>query len=523
MAGISIPILSDVKDFVVGAKKVGTSVEDIADSLDDLARDAKKAGSKTGDALSDGVKDGVKDADRQLEKLEDGFAELARATKADSKKTGDALGDSVKKGTREAGEGLSEFKDEANSTAKESAASFDGSANSIADLFQELAANSFSGFGPAGAAAGIAVAAGLGYAISALQVTADSINDAGERTGELADEIVEAGGDLSKVDLAGKFREWGLAIKDTREFYEVWQKSAVSNVSAVKSSADDLGVSFDLLFRGLSGYDEEAREGAIAQLKKNLEALEDQQRKNRDVNPFAGFSDNAALDSQSTAIKNQITELEGVNDVIGDAEDANRALSGAIDENTDSLIERNGALRETYDAVADAERAELNYQESLATTKAAIEENGKTHDRATEKGRANEQALLDQRDATLDLAEASKVNGAATDESNAKITAGRDAFIESAKAAGYSQQEAEKYATKLGLIPEKVITNAELKNAQKVEDDLKYLARQRDAQVALGLDPGEYNRQIANLLAQKLTKTVEVVMQSVGSGRKDVG
>lgn len=146
MADLELTMLANVKDVQRGAKDVEASLEQVADSLDDVAKDGDKA----------------------TERLEASFKELADSAKRESKKAGDSIKDNVRRGTKDAGRGLDDFKDESKQTAREVAANFDGSAQSIAGGFQELAANAFIGFGPAAVAGGLAAAAGLGIISTAL-------------------------------------------------------------------------------------------------------------------------------------------------------------------------------------------------------------------------------------------------------------------------------------------------------------------------------------------------------------------
>jgi methyl-accepting chemotaxis protein len=152
------------------ARKAGKSDDDIRDALKQMgvqADDARRAVDKLGDEskkTGDKVEDAGRDGERAVDKLDDALKDAQRS----SKKLGDAgddAGDQVRRGMKRAEEGVDDFKQEAQQSARETAASFDGSFESIADLAQEVAANAFAGFGPAGAAAGIAVAAGLGVAV----------------------------------------------------------------------------------------------------------------------------------------------------------------------------------------------------------------------------------------------------------------------------------------------------------------------------------------------------------------------
>jgi hypothetical protein len=165
--GISINFLADVRDFLKGTKNVEDELDDVADSLDDVAKEGEQAN----------------------EKLEDSFRELAKA----SKKAGDDIGDNFKKGSKEAGEGLNDLQENSKSNAKEVAASFDGSVESIVDGFQGLAAEAFEGFGAAGLIAGAALAAGIGLATAEFQRTEEEAQKARERIAELGLAMIEAG------------------------------------------------------------------------------------------------------------------------------------------------------------------------------------------------------------------------------------------------------------------------------------------------------------------------------------------
>jgi hypothetical protein len=347
--GIEIPFTSNTRALLRGTKDVQEGLEDVQDSLDDLATAAHK------DSVGDAMKGEAKAVDRETEKMEKSFKELSDTQKRETKGLGDDIGRNVKKGTDEGKEGLGEFRDEANSTARESAASFDGSAESIADSFQEVAANAFAGFGPAGAAAGLAVALGLGMAITAGQGAADAINEAKERTGELALELLDAGGDIEKVDLAGKMRDWGVAIADNREFWELWQDSAVSNMDKARKSAKLVGVDFETMFRGMSGYDADDAERALTAVNREIEDLEDRIRSARGAGDvFAGVQDEDG--QRLDALRGVRKELGNVRDETKDATAASEALAQVTREET--------AAQEASEAALAARTAALDGYQS---------------------------------------------------------------------------------------------------------------------------------------------------------------
>ena len=185
----------DISDFtrklVTAARDAGKSDDEIRDALRKYGVNAKEA-ERAIEGIGDEFKDTGRDGERALDDLEDSLRDVQRQTEKLGDDTAGA-GRKMKRGLDDAGEGLGEFKDEANSTAREAAASFDGSAESIADAFQEVAANAFAGFGPAGAVAGLAAAAGIGRAVAGFEDVQEANERAAELASEWADRYVESG------------------------------------------------------------------------------------------------------------------------------------------------------------------------------------------------------------------------------------------------------------------------------------------------------------------------------------------
>lgn len=170
---LRLDVLANTRQFVQEMKKSGASVEDITDSLDEMA----------------------KDGERGTEKLERSFKELAREAKQTDREV-EKIGDSGKKGFGIAGDATAEFKDEAKSNFSEVTSSFDGSMSSIQDLIQGtlggLASTGLPGIGIAAGAAAIAVGT-IGAAITAND---EAMQLSQERVGEWADKYVEAQGKI---------------------------------------------------------------------------------------------------------------------------------------------------------------------------------------------------------------------------------------------------------------------------------------------------------------------------------------
>lgn len=203
MSELSVDVKLNEQQAVASAKKLAASFEDTATdmeklakagdtlgkSTDDIARDLKNAGD---DRPFDEIRRDVEKADDALDDMGDEADDTRRALDKVSD-AGDDIGDKVNRGTDKAKAGLEDFKSESQQTARESAASFDGSAQSIGDAFQEVAANAFSGFGPAGLLAGVAAAAGIGTVIAAFEGINEQNELSKERVADWANAFIDAG------------------------------------------------------------------------------------------------------------------------------------------------------------------------------------------------------------------------------------------------------------------------------------------------------------------------------------------
>lgn len=183
---LQIDIAANTRQAQGEVKDLGTSLEDVASSLDEMAREAQRGGNKTESAL--------KDTGRETERLEKKFKDLANEAKSQARKGAD-VGDGYQKGFKKASEGADDFKQEAQQSAKETAASFSGSADDIGGMFQEVAANAFGGFGPAGVAAGLAAAGGLGLVFAEMQAQEEQAEKLRARLSGLYQGALESGRD----------------------------------------------------------------------------------------------------------------------------------------------------------------------------------------------------------------------------------------------------------------------------------------------------------------------------------------
>lgn len=397
--GISINFLADVRDFLKGTKNVEDELDDVADSLDDVAREG----------------------DQATEKLEDGFRDLAKATK----KAGDDVGDNMKKGFKKAEDGSDALKENAQSNAKEVTASFDGSVESIIDGFQGLASEAFEGFGAAGAIAGFALAAGIGIATAEFQKNEEAAQKAKERIGELGQAMIDAGAGGEKPleavveslqaivtnsdDAVKKFSDISRAAKFVGNDAEDLALAYAGQSDALEGQLDVLD---DLIAKEEEVLDAQAkggsRFGAIQQAK--VGTLKQQQEELKKVQEETEAA--AAIEEAYLAAGG--AEAQAKADAIGQINDAYDEVVGSV---TDFINAESGVLDvDAYLAAIDArEKALDEYQTKLAESGLSTEQkealNAMGVDAASAWLKGYESATPDQqRKLKKSLTEASKEN-----------------------------------------------------------------------------------------------------------------
>lgn len=332
---IKIDFLANVRDFLRGTDDAEQALDDVADSLDDMARDAKNGG---------------RDAERAVEKLEDSFRDAARRAK-DLGRAGEDAGDDVKRGMKRAEDGVDNLKDEANETAREAAASFDGSAESIADAFQEIAANAFAGFGPAGAVAGLAAAAGIGLAVAGFTAVDEAEKASRERAAEWAQAFIEAG---TKVLSAAQTTAKGLEIFGDDELYQ-----------KAKDNAKNWGVDVSVAVAAMAGETwalEAAQKGLADQQAKLDKAMETTQ-----VNLDGTTDGYADLHANIQNGKSALSELTGEMQAGQTAADEYSRFLTAIADNTAGATRAVDEFGDTIVTLPDGKQIYIDAQTGQAT------------------------------------------------------------------------------------------------------------------------------------------------------------
>lgn len=376
---IKISLVADVEDALRGSAKVADSFEEVKDSLDDVAiggtatgdkikaamdkatdsarpttsefrelarflegfardtgrtlpeafeevqRAAREAGTEIKQGTLDALERVAQQGPREIDKLKDALRGLER--QADD--TGDELGDSMRDGTRRAGDAVDDFKSESSSSMREAAASFDGSAQSMQDVFQEISANALASFGPAGALAGLAVATGAGALFSFLNSEAEKTK---ERLEEAFQDMVE--------NASGAFSE-GFIQGQLANIFSGADEAVVS-LEKLNNVSKESGVSVDLLARAYAG-DMAAMEEATAQLQTKL----------ADDSAILGY-DAAMETATGHTLRSLQKQREDWDSTTNRVNGYNRAIRGIPDQaRTDVEVTDHDSARRTKEKIRD--------------------------------------------------------------------------------------------------------------------------------------------------------------------------
>lgn len=375
-----LSLVSDVRDFLKGAKSVEDSLEKVAASLDDVSTvgdnvesaivNSAKESSKSLDKLSatstkaaktidkgfEKVEDSTKDFSKAVEKTERKFSDAARKMKEDAEAAGKGIKKGLGDGAEEASEGMTELREEAVDSAREMAASFSGSFDDIGDLAQEVAANAFKGFGPAGLAAGIAAASGIGYLISSLQESAEEANKAKEGIVDLANEINDVGGDARALDWASKLREKLTEITDDVRWFEFWQDDPKTRLEEWSDAAKKWGFTVEDATKAVSGNQE-----SLARVMSVLNKKYDEQsQKAKEARQEAGRAADGAGES-AAKYEAAAAEIDAFRNSIQEQIDATKQAT----ELNDQL---NQSLAGIADAVAESQAATELYEQAVVAS-----------------------------------------------------------------------------------------------------------------------------------------------------------
>lgn len=162
-------------------------------------------------------------------------------------------------------------------------------------------------------------------------------------------------------------------------------------------------------------------------------------------------------------------------------EDALREMRGQADDTRDSVEDLADTIRDFGSATLDVRGSQRDFEAALDDVQASLKKNGTSLDITTEKGRANEAALDGVATSALEYAAALYEQTGSQEKASGAIAEGRERLIQMLEKFGVTGEAAEKYADKLGLVPENISTYVEAvvdPAAQKIDSFIsKYSGR----------------------------------------------
>lgn len=382
---ISISIASETRAFQKGIKDgIIEPLDGAVESIEDFGKAGDKSGAK--------LEDSMKDAQKKTEDLGDEYEQLRKKIDQVGKQGQDSF-KKVKDGTDGASAGVKDLKEESVSTAKEAAASFDGSAASIIDAFQEVAANAFIGFGAAGGAAGLALAGGIGIAVAAFQATQEDAQKAKDRISELGTALIEAADNGMPIEtVAENLKNMAVEAQGVRK-----------PLKDIRKEAQDLGLDFESLATAYAGGTDEldtqiqtleiltkqGQDAHAAQMRgegewsgaqeKRLDAMGDQLSKLKDVQAETQAAQQQEQDWLAAGGAEMLAKADAIDNINSSYDDAVFAVEDFVNKETGVLDV------DAYVASMDARAKSLqDYQSNLATSGLTTEQKAALNDMGVE-------------------------------------------------------------------------------------------------------------------------------------------
>lgn len=487
---IAIEFAADTRAAIRETGNLAEAYEDVADSLVDIAKASDKSGDK--------VEDAARDAAKALDKTGDSADDLERKIKGafresadQARKSSQDIGRDAKKGMEEASEGVEALKENTGSNLKEVAASFDGSFEGISDGLQGLLAEMTEGFGPAGLAAGAAIAIGMGIATAAMQDTAEKANEVKQKAVDMATEIMDAGGDIEDLDLGRKIIGWGEEVMEDN-WITFWVNESSTKFQELAKDARAYGVDFKTAIKAAAGSSEDSQRFLDATAKSWQDLTEE-----IDAGRYATEDGTVAFTEAAQAAdkkRDALSDLRGYAEenikLTGDAveitgleKEAIEGTAEATRRATEAQKERADALDSTANAAMDLTSAENAYAESLPQLTKDIIANGEGMDANTAKGRANRDSLVELADASNTLRDKAIGAGEGVAQVTARVQAARDSFIEAATKATGNAEAAAALADAYGLIPGNVATQVQANGTEEAKAAIESIPPATDTTV----------------------------------------
>jgi hypothetical protein len=380
MAGISISIGSDEKDFLRGVKNSADGADDLADALADV----DKAGDKAGTQLENDFKDAQKQTKKFTDAVKDGQDAL-RQTSTVSKTTNREVNDDLEKATGERKklnrEAIEEIGNEAKANASETFSSFDGSAQSFVDGIQGTLGGLVSSLGPVGLAAGAAGALAIGLINGALGKADEQSQAFKQDVADLTTELINSGkiGTVSVGYIVSELQKLATESDSTKvslsKLDDVAKKSGASYKDLADAYAGDVQGLKDLQTEGKKRAEQLNKEAsdslALTSTNKDLaQGYHDQAVAQGEVNDYldkAADKAGEAAKQQKLYVEAGGPEMERKAALIDQINTAYDEAAGAVDD----YVDKETGIFDTSKYIAAMlarQQALKDYQTTLATS-----------------------------------------------------------------------------------------------------------------------------------------------------------
>jgi len=336
---IKIDFLANVAAFLRGTKDVEGSLDKVADSLDDVARDGDDALEDLERSLKDTSRasdNTARNIDQDGEKAERSFRDLARAAR-DTSKDVDDVGTKGKSGFGKLGEAGSEVASELGQNVGQAVSSLRDNIGDLGQVGQDTLgglAATIAGTGPAGiagAAALAAGAAGLGLITAEIQKENERVQKLKDYFSEAWQTAVEGGRDyIDQATIIGQMN----AIMFDKDNAEQWKQ--------IQSDAKTLGLDTNVVLRAAAG-DQKSLNDVLAV----SNSLYGEQRDKLDE---LGPVRTKGMGPQQSKMQQEADTLHKINDrwkQYGDINDENKTKAkGAADAISDQLLAEVGRAKD---------------------------------------------------------------------------------------------------------------------------------------------------------------------------------
>ena len=307
--------------------------------------------------------------------------------------------------------------------------------------------------GRIGKAAGVlgAVAAAGGAAAIAM----DALTDASDKTATGVEQTISALRGVEEQDINSLFQGLGGDVNSLAEGLDLLVGPNIEKFGStlntlfaggqLQDQVKDTASQFENIGQALAGMVQAGDAEAAAQ--------------QFDIIAQAAAAQGISIDEVNRLMPAYAEALAAAENAQGGTAEATGAATEATAEYTDAIQENIDAQREAAGVVLSLRDAQNAAEAAYDDAQASIEENGKTLDVATEKGRANRSALDDIAESGWDVIDSMRANGASQTDLQGVMSTTRERFIAMARAAGATKGEARALADELKLHPKNVNTD----------------------------------------------------------------